>query len=749
MDEVFKNNSTPQCGAAFCSLLFHGVKNQEDGMKKIQKALCVAFAGLTMFTGATGAVKADTQEIPVYDAENHTAFITQKTAEWFSEEDYLANLTLAVNGTQSSTPLDIVICLDRSGSMDMQNIFSDGTHKASCPCLNQEHFYLYPVKAAGEEPPPLTFAESGNDYEKVYENQDGTITVYNAEQEKWVRLDTENPAHFYYEFGDEKGYQTPTVLAAYHFKKVDGAYIRISRWNIADMRKKDKAGVWVHGNTQEGCYGRWEEAKAAILNFTAAVLKEGDNRVALVPFSLRDSTMADSLNNITPLYRDWLLSQRGNGSWLQGMAVDGQNTLSGTYQSIVPFTGNNGEMEVMLGNLFTTANTDYVYGLSMAYNLIAGRQENTERKAVVVFLSDGNPYSTSTYYADNAAGSIASFCNHDTYISLLAKAISGKEDVTETGPYAPQHLWGGTGRYQRHDIEEKYLLKENGVPVGVPGLGAQLVTVSYMVNEESCMNRLRNMATDEISYIEIPAESTASTSDLLTQRLIDTVLVPGGREAVLKDEISQYFRVDKSRLQELLGDRYDQVTILESEKDGNPIQTISWEIGDIYECLSSDAPQITLPLILKEEYRNVLQKTYYPTNADTDPVPDLYDPKQGPKGKENGAKLYYTDPDNELHYTTIGTPKLPVTPNVVPTASPFPSATPVPRPTPTATPAPSNAPEASPTPFPKASPAPTPNTSQPKTGDNSSPILWAVFLSIAVCGIVILILYKKTQKNKG
>lgn len=55
----------------------------------------------------------------IYDKATNTAFITEKSARWTDYKNYLAELTLAVNGTQILEPLDVVVVLDRSGSMDM------------------------------------------------------------------------------------------------------------------------------------------------------------------------------------------------------------------------------------------------------------------------------------------------------------------------------------------------------------------------------------------------------------------------------------------------------------------------------------------------------------------------------------------------------------------------------------------------------------------------------------------------------
>ena len=66
----------------------------------------------------------------------------------------------------------------------------------------------------------------------------------------------------------------------------------------------------------------------------------------------------------------------------------------------------------MLPRLFTTPQTDYQYGLSMAYNLLQSRSDEAKatKGAMDVFLSDGVPQSTATMRAGwSGGGPIVSF----------------------------------------------------------------------------------------------------------------------------------------------------------------------------------------------------------------------------------------------------------------------------------------------------------------------------------------------------
>lgn len=595
---------------------------------------------------------------PVRDKKNNTAFITDKSAEWADYENYLANLTLSVNGTQVREPLDVVIVLDRSGSMDMEYIQGD-THVASCPCLNPDHFNYKPVEGAIAN----VALETNKDTILVENDGANTITVFNAEKDEWVVLDTTTKTQLYHQFKPET-----LELGAYHFKtNTDGTLKRISKWDTDDIRKKAKEGLWDHADAAEGCYDRWSEAKTAIKDFTEALLEANpNNRVSLVPFSIHDDEVVKFLNSTDNGYnynrheeRQWLIDQGYFDSNKYGVTTDG-STLSGVYASKVSWTSTASDITSVLPDLFTTANTDYVYALSEAYEMLADRGE-TKNKAAVVFLSDGVPYPR------NSAN--ISFSNQGTFVKPLVEAITSTEkDITYTTSFNEPFWARGKGYGNgtaRHSVDSSYVNNNSGV-YSADGQGAQIVTVSYMLdknevedygNQYGLGNVLEYMASGAESYIEISTDAESSSAGHLSTMLLNSSIFPGGRESVLRDEISKYFYVNPDQTLPA------GVTVEQDPDSGNDV--LVWELGDIYAYAHDDEPTITVELILKEEYRadKISKTTYYPTNADsTNKGQDIYDPEYGPDDPDTGAKLYYTDPDDNPRYDTIGTPKLPVIP---------------------------------------------------------------------------------------
>ncbi|MBD5823586.1 Spy0128 family protein [Lactococcus petauri] len=600
--------------------------------------------------------KTDQKVAPIRDKNNNTAQILEKEAWWTDQEAYEANLLLKVNGSSLSGPMDVVFVLDRSGSMDMT--YTDNANATgyegyplfSSSCLNQEHFYLEPLHE-GQEP------EANADKSKVYENSDNTLTVYNADVDKWEVIGT-TPVHLFEQFT-----QSTAKYIPYHFKKEGEKFVRISHWDAtAKVAGKALPGVWVHGDEDEGCYDRWMLSKEAISEVTDKLLQEHpENRVALAPFSIRDSSMVTHLNYNSQRmrnFRDNLVLKNNEHGYFgpnTGTTIEADGSISGTYNSTVGWKDNIAEnraaIDDMLPRLFTTPQTDYQYGLSMAYNLLQSRSNEAKatKGAMVVFLSDGVPQSTATMRAGwSGGGPIVSFGQTDGRILAMSAAITSDEPVEVEGAL--------TGTYQRHDIDQNYLKLIEGTTYEVAGMGAEMLTVDYMANSAI----LKTMANDPQNYFEVPADNVGAGKTYLTDLLLNSTLFPGGRDSVLRDKVSQYYYVPENATLP------QGVTIEGNYEDKGEEQTIVWELGDLYDYSPDGYPSVNIPLVLKEEYRQVSQDTYYPTNADTsDKAMDILDPERGIDDEDTGAKLYYTDPHNQKRYDTIGTPKLAVKPDTV------------------------------------------------------------------------------------
>ncbi|WP_270327194.1 Spy0128 family protein [Lactococcus petauri] len=600
--------------------------------------------------------KTNQKVAPIRDKNNNTAQILEKEAWWTDQEAYEANLLLKVNGSSLSGPMDVVFVLDRSGSMDMT--YTDNANATgyegyplfSSSCLNQEHFYLEPLHE-GQEP------EANADKSKVYENSDNTLTVYNADVDKWEVTGT-TPVHLFEQFT-----QSTAKYIPYHFKKEGEKFVRISHWDAAaKVAGKTQPGVWVHGDEDEGCYDRWMLSKETISEVNDKLLQEHpENRVALAPFSIRDSSMVTHLNYNSQRmknFRDNLVLKNNEHGYFgpsTGTTIEADGSIGGNYNSTVGWKDNIAEnraaIDDMLPRLFTTPQTDYQYGLSMAYNLLQSRSDEAKatKGAMVVFLSDGVPQSTATMRAGwSGGGPIVSFGQTDGRILAMSAAITSDEPVEVEG--AP------TGTYQRHDIDQNYLKLIEGTTYEVAGMGAEMLTVDYMANSAI----LKTMANDPQNYFEVPADNVGAGKTYLTDLLLNSTLFPGGRDSVLRDKVSQYYYVPENATLP------QGVTIEGNYEDKGEEQTIVWELGDLYDYSPDGYPSVNIPLVLKEEYRQVSQDTYYPTNADTsDKAMDILDPERGIDDEDTGAKLYYTDPHNQKRYDTIGTPKLAVKPDTV------------------------------------------------------------------------------------
>lgn len=265
-----------------------------------------------------------------------------------------------------------------------------------------------------------------------------------------------------------------------------------------------------------------------------------------------------------------------------------------------------------------------MYGLSESYNLLNSRspEEKANKKSVVLFISDGNPNPSSG--ALSSGGKIIAFYNLDENITKLADAIKAKPEEMIDGPA----LWPAiSGGYQRHDVNPSILAKDDtGNIIGAYGQNTEIITVGYMLNLDIHIQRLTDMATTDNDYINIPANAKGTSVDYLTEQILQGMNFPGGRNAVLRDEISEYYYIPEGAVLP------ENVTVEGSIEEG---QTIVWNIGDILHYAKTDEPTIKIPLVLKEEYRDVPITTYYPTNNDY-PEPDLTTPDSGPDGEDTG-----------------------------------------------------------------------------------------------------------------
>lgn len=636
------------------------VKFKRNTMRKKARHVILCFLVLSILSGFVVPQENSYVEAasPIWDKESNTAQITEKSAAWVDYEQYLAELTIKINSTQFTRPLDVVILLDRSGSMDMNFIHevpdgnggTKGSHNASSPCLNQEHFYFAPTN---EVPAviPNTLEETH------YDAATQRLTVYNGELGSWVVLDTSNKIHLYSQFGEDRGDLVSLALGAYHFKQDGDNFLRISKWDTTDVRKGSNAGIWDHANEADGCYDRWIEAKKAIGEFSEKLLETNQNlgltgedasRVSLIPFSMRDETLVQRLNEGQKNTRSWLT--QNNYFAGTNINVAGDGTLSGVYNSKVSWTENIADISGAIPNLFTTHSTDYIYGLSEAYNLLYARTpgEKANKEAIVIMLTDGTPNPANATFAAN--GNIYAFYNSDANIYALDNAIKGVQGQRDMLP----NFWTQTtGAYQRHSVNPDFLTKDaNNAIIGADCLQGKVVSVGYMLDSQAYKDRLTNIASSPSNYIDIPADAEGSTENYLTEKLLNSIVLPGATNAVLRDEISKYYSIPDGAI-------LPEGVSVELSEDGK--QTIVWDFGDVYKYDPENEPSIKIPLVLREEYRNVPKNTYYPTNADL-PEVDVNTPEAGADGDQTGAKLFYTDPYGVSRYNTIGTPKLLVTP---------------------------------------------------------------------------------------
>ncbi|MDD3139642.1 MAG: VWA domain-containing protein [Lachnospiraceae bacterium] len=168
--------------------------------------------------------------------------------------------------------------------------------------------------------------------------------------------------------------------------------------------------------------------------------------------------------------------------------------------------------------------------------------------------------------------------------------------------------------------------------------GIEIYTVGFCIDKWTNDTYLLPMATDEEhSHFRTPdqLDQMVEIYDLIQERVIEDTFI----KSTVENTISKYYTVDTTNLP-------DEVTLIEEEKaldDGTTrtIQKIRYNVKT--EDLDSNGINTkTIPLILKEEYRNTNE--YYPTNDE----------------ELNGANANYENLDATKQNIAVKTPWLSV-----------------------------------------------------------------------------------------
>lgn len=266
------------------------------------------------------------------------------------------------------------------------------------------------------------------------------------------------------------------------------------------------------------------------------------------------------------------------------------NSFSEVNQYTSPFAKNQQEYESELIKAFnqTSGATNYEAGLLAGKNNLQNHNDSDGRKKYVIFISDGRP--------NKALDKDGNAIDYSDMTNLMN--LSGE-------------------------------LRKDGIEV---------YTVGFCVEQYINDTYLMPMATDEKhSYFRTPdqLDKMVEIYDLIQARVIEDTYI----KSTIENTISKYYTVDKDNLPSDIA-LFEQEQVLD---DGSTrtVQKIRYHVKT--EDLDDNGINTkTIPLILKEEYRNTNE--YYPTNDE----------------EKNGANAIYENLDATKHNIAVKTPWLSV-----------------------------------------------------------------------------------------
>jgi uncharacterized repeat protein (TIGR01451 family) len=271
------------------------------------------------------------------NASKNGAFASDTDAK-----DGIAELTFDVTGKTAPADYDVVFVLDESGSMNMcmstakdskgRDIYY-GERLASCPDQNKEHYYIIPAGMFGNaEDIPFRLKDLSDT--SVFTNWGSLATIWDKVEETY---------HF------SSGLSGTDAIKKWQpwkhlYKMVNGELVYIPM--LQETNAKYTSPI---GNT-DGCFDRMMIEKEQTEEMATKILSSGGNTT---------------------------------------VGVVGFSNYATTYTSTL--TSDLSEVKNALHNYNGKDNTDYTAGLNAASALLNARTDKN-RKAYVIFITDGEPY---------------------------------------------------------------------------------------------------------------------------------------------------------------------------------------------------------------------------------------------------------------------------------------------------------------------------------------------------------------------
>lgn len=277
-----------------------------------------------------------------------------------------------------------------------------------------------------------------------------------------------------------------------------------------------------------------------------------------------------------------------------------------------------------------------------------GKEEYLQKDQVLPDYNYGTNYEAALAGAMDAVGRLEKYENTFAILFTDGEATSGydhssgKADLSRLEPhsfYMPDQDVSWYPVYADWAVEDARALKEM-VSVYSVGYG-------YTLDAAGSMQSLQMISSGEDYFIDSRSISIQTVTDIF--RAIYSDMINKATKAHIVDYISEFWEVERDKLPKEC--KIEELSIVNQSGQSDVIYKLTYPVTK--ELGAEGQAEIQIPVVLREEYRQVQEKTLLETNQD---APFLKD-QEGP-----GAYVEYVDLEGETQRVFAETPRLEVYP---------------------------------------------------------------------------------------
>lgn len=276
------------------------------------------------------------------------------------------------------------------------------------------------------------------------------------------------------------------------------------------------------------------------------------------------------------------------------------------------------------------------------------QEDYLEKEPVMPDYNCGTNYEAALAGAMDAAGRLEK--KENTFAILFTDGVAssgydhtfGEADLgrLDTHSYEmPDHDKSWYPVFADWAIQDAQMLKES-ISIYSVGYGSAL-------DQENSMETLQKISSGGEYFIDTRSTSIQTVADIFC--VIYSDLIYKATKVHIVDYISEFWEIEEEKLPE--GCNVEQISILNQNGQPDTISKIIYPITK--EMGADDQEELFVPVVLREAYRKVTEKTLYETNQDA----PLNKDQEG-----TGAYLEYVNLEGEEQRTDAKTPRLDVCP---------------------------------------------------------------------------------------